>query len=296
MIEIGLFGATTVHTRTTTTSRVELAGVKPRKILQILALELGKPVTKDVLAERLWDGRPPASYIASIESYICLLRRSLGAVSDATPLVTVYGAYVLDPQHVRVDVLELQSDLSSLCTASGERLISGVEQIMERTTGGLLADEPFAEWADACRGSFYALFESVATRAAQSAAEAGDPARALRLARSVLQHSPLSEPAYRVVMDAHRRLGGRAQALSAYADLRSLMLDELGVEPSEGTRALYLTILADSERSAPGEADRLEIHTLVRLLRQVLDAGGRPDPSTRSWFREMARIDTPQPA
>jgi DNA-binding SARP family transcriptional activator len=197
---------------------------------------------------------------------------------------------------VRVDVLELQSLLSSLCTASGEQLVQGVEQVMERTTGGLLADEPFAEWAAECRESFYALFESVATRAAHVTAEAGNSARSLRLARSVLQHTPLSEPAYRVVMDAHRRLGGRAQALSAYADLRSLMLDELGVEPSQGTRDLYLTILADSEKSTAGDADRLEIHTLVRLLRQVLDSGARPDPSTRSWFREMARVDLPQPA
>ena len=60
MLEIRLFGATTASTAQGTVG-VDLGGVKPRQILEILAVSAGAPVPKDHLADLLWDGRPPRS-------------------------------------------------------------------------------------------------------------------------------------------------------------------------------------------------------------------------------------------
>ncbi len=289
MIEITMFGATSVRACPTEQRGVGLAGVKPRRVLQILAAELGRPVTKDVLAEGLWDGRPPASYVASVESYVCVLRRSLSAMVGQSPLVTTHGAYLLDPELVRVDLVEARTLLTSLERASGERLVRGAEQVLERMQGDLLADEPFAEWARQIRRRFDDLLETVLTRAAEAATSAGQGARAVRLARTAAEHGPLSEPASRALMTAYRAVGSRPQALRVYADLRALMVEELGSEPSASTQALYLSLLEDE---CPGRSggDRREVRTLVRLLRQALEAGVRPDPATRSWLAEVGQL------
>ena len=81
MIEITLFGPTVISGAGTRLVGSDLGGAKPRPLLEMLALDLGAPVAKDLLAERLWDGRPPASYIATVESYVCALRRRLGLVA-----------------------------------------------------------------------------------------------------------------------------------------------------------------------------------------------------------------------
>jgi DNA-binding SARP family transcriptional activator len=283
MIDISLFGTTTLHEDN---RPIDVHGIKPRRILGILAADLGNPVTKDVLAEGLWDGRPPASYVASVESYVCVLRRSLAA-GGRPVLVTAHGGYLLDPAHVRVDLVDVRSDLQELTSAHGEPLVAGAEAVLARISRRLLVDEPFAAWADGARARLDDLVEVALTRAAESALEAGQPSRALRLAGAVLDRRRLSERACRTVMEAHRMLGARAQSLEVYADLRSMMIDELGVEPCERTRALYLTILDDVGQSRPRERDRAEVSALVRLLRETFESGVRPDSATRSWLNDL---------
>src|SRR4051794_29501900 len=78
MMYVKLFGSPTVVTDHGSVSVTDLGGVKPRQILEILALSAGSPVPKDRLAELLWDGQPPKSYVATLEGYVCVLRRRLG--------------------------------------------------------------------------------------------------------------------------------------------------------------------------------------------------------------------------
>jgi DNA-binding SARP family transcriptional activator len=98
MIDIRLFGPTVISGAGTRLVGSDLGGSKPRQLLEMLALDLGTPIPKDLLAERLWDGRPPASYIATVESYVCSLRRRLGLVGGRRgPLATTHHGYLLDP-------------------------------------------------------------------------------------------------------------------------------------------------------------------------------------------------------
>src|SRR5215217_5855697 len=76
-IRVELFGATAVVLPDG--SRVtDLGGIKPRQVLEMLALSVGAPVSKDRLVEQLWGGNPPRTFMATLESYISLLRRRLG--------------------------------------------------------------------------------------------------------------------------------------------------------------------------------------------------------------------------
>ena len=152
MLHIDLFGTTRVHTVAGGARDVDVCGVKPRQILEMLAARLGSPVTKDVLAEGLWAGRPPASYVASVESYVCVLRRSLAAV-PGRPLVTTHGAYLLDPRLVRVDLVEARAGLAALESMSGQPLVEAAVRALDAITGEVLAEEPFADWAADVRRS-----------------------------------------------------------------------------------------------------------------------------------------------
>ena len=286
MLHIDLFGTTTMHTDDGGFRSLEVSGVKPRQILEMLAARLGSPVTKDVLAEGLWGGRPPASYVASVESYVCVLRRSL-AVVPGRPLVTTHGAYLLDPRLVRVDLVEARAGLAGLESMSGGSLVQAAVRALDTITGDLLADEPFSDWAQDLRHKLDQLVDRAVTPAAETALAGGDPVSACRLARAVLDRNPLSEPACRVMMSAQCAVGAPALALGAFADLRRVMVEELGVEPSAVTRDLYLAVLDRPAPSVTRERDRREVGALVRLLRQALDAGADPDPAARSWLAEL---------
>ncbi len=90
MFDIRLFGTTTVRSTTTEVVGSQLGGIKPRQVLELLALAGEAPVTKDRLVHVLWGDRLPASPVPTLESYVSVLRRSVGA--DDIPIrVEVHG-------------------------------------------------------------------------------------------------------------------------------------------------------------------------------------------------------------
>ena len=242
----------------------DLGGGKPRQLLEMLALDLGKPIAKDLLAERLWDGRPPESYIATVESYMCLLRRKLGLAGGRRgPLATTPKGYLLDSDVVAVDVLEVRGLLR------GE--VDDVARALDRLPGELLADDPYAPWASAERETFAELLGASCIAAAREANGRGDFALAVRLASEATRRSQFSEPARRELMKGLLGAGDRVQALQVYEALRVSMRDELGLEPEATTRELYRAILSSGD-DAGGRWDQDEIVVLLRLLRRALES------------------------
>jgi DNA-binding SARP family transcriptional activator len=262
MIQISLFGPTVVVHEDLRLQATELGGVKPRQLLEMLALDLGTPLSKDLLAERLWEGQPPASYIATVESYVCVLRSraNLGSGRRGALATTTCG-YMLDPEQVQVDLVEARSMLAMAA-------VPDVCRALDLVSGELLAGDPYVAWAREERDAFADLLAAACVGAARTANAAGDNLFALRLARAAAERSYLSEPAAQELMTALAQSGERWQALKVYDLLRTSMLDELGVEPGpEITRQYLATLRAE----IPADHRPEEIGTLLRLLRRALE-------------------------
>ena len=279
MIDVKVFGPTVISGAGVRLVASDLGGNKPRQLLEMLALDLGTPIAKDLLAERLWDGRPPASYIANVESYVCSLRRRLGLVGGRRgPLATTHHGYLLDPEHVRVDVASVRTLLG------GD--LADVTLGLDLMSGKLLADEPYAAWASAARDSFDELLSVACTRAAQAANERNDSALAVRLATEATRRSYCAEPPVRELMIGLNANGERPQALQAYQTLRAAMLDELGLEPGSDTQELYLSILRGNPAEQARPTDRDEVRTLLELLSRALE----DDSAMFSGMPAMAEV------
>jgi DNA-binding SARP family transcriptional activator len=224
MIDIKLIGPTVISGAGTRLVGSDLGGSKPRQVFEMLALDLGTPIAKDLLAERLWDGRPPASYIATVESYVCSLRRRLGLVAGRRgPLATTHHGYLLDPEHVRVDVTSVRSLLA------GD--VADVTLALDLMSGELLADEPYAAWAGGARETLDELLAAGCTRAAHTANDRHESALAVRLAREATRRTYCAEPPVRELMRGLDANGERPQAT------RSARCSSCCAAPSRATRA-----------------------------------------------------------
>ena len=71
-----------------------------------------------------------------------------------------------------------------------------------------------------------------------------------------LAHDPCRESAWRLVMEAHYRAGDPAQALQAFARCRTILADELGVDPQAETIALHVRILQHPAPATPSRSAR----------------------------------------
>jgi DNA-binding SARP family transcriptional activator len=272
---VRILGATAVST---VSGRVEemapVLGVKPRQILGMLAVRPGVPVSKEQLAERLWDGQPPRSYLATLESYVCVLRRQLGVGSGRrTAIATASRGYVLDPQLVEVDAVRFQGLAKQAESAAPAQAVGLMQQALSLVEGPLLSSEPYAAWAEEERSRFDQLLVRGCLVAARAAHDIGDHEAAVEFAGRALEVDPLTEAAWLVRMRSLAQTSQPLEALRCYSQMRRVLAEELGVEPGPEAQALYMSLL----RPVPAQRGEVidtggEVKALLALLRQALEA------------------------
>ncbi len=190
-----------------------------RELLAWLALHPG-PQPRFELALRFWPDVLETSARASLRTTLHELRRSLG---DAAGHLAVDRDRV-GLTDVWVDLLELSPD--ELLEARGEPL-AGIDR----------------DWAVATRDAHR---ERIATLLAERADGAATPEEAVRWARELVRHDPLSEEAAQRLMRKLTDAGDRAAAMSEYVRLEHRLQRELSVAPSRQTRRLLAEIRADA--------------------------------------------------
>ncbi len=71
----------------------------------------------------------------------------------------------------------------------------------------------------------------------------GEPTVAVDASPEAIRLDDLRERAYQLLMIANSAMGNRAEAVRVYHQLRELLADQLGTDPSEQTEAIYLGLL-----------------------------------------------------
>ena len=188
MIEIRLFGETRVVDGTRTVGPREFGGIKPRQVLEVLALNAGHHVTKDRLVDCLWGEHPPASAIPTLEAYVSLLRRRLDPAAPVatSALRTTNGGYALDTDRVRVDHLDFQRLLSGALLEPAPIARQRLQQGLDLAHADLLESEPYVAWAIRARADVHADIVSACEAAGLRALAGGDWADAASLVRRAI--------------------------------------------------------------------------------------------------------------
>jgi DNA-binding SARP family transcriptional activator len=257
---------------------IELGPRKQRAVLAMLALEVGRTVSADRLAEGLWGEAPPPSAAKMVQLYVSHLRRALDG--DGVRIVTHGRGYELELADGDVDavrferLLEQSRPREALALWHGDALAD-------------LADEPFA--APEIR-RLDELRLRASERAIDADLEAGRHAEVIGELDRLVAEQPLRERLHGQRLLALYRAGRQSEALAAYRDARSRLVDEIGVEPGAELRQLHDAILAQDpaldlpapDRPGPGRAPapqadrratRLLIGAAAILLAGVLAFG-----------------------
>jgi SARP family transcriptional regulator, regulator of embCAB operon len=257
MHEIEILGHTAVHGPDRTVREPYFPGCKPRQVLELLALGRGSPVPKAMIAERMWDGLPPTTWRATLESYVGLLRRTLqpGVPGRQTIVRTVASGYLLDLARARIDLMQWEGLAADAAGATQDELALPLsERAVDAAEKPLLASEPYAAWAAQARRRHDGLVHAAAVRGATAALRLDEPARAVPLARRATRIEPMGELGQQLLIAALGRAGRRADAVQAFHAYRATLLGTLGVEPDPVTCASFERILR--AQPAGSAADR----------------------------------------
>jgi DNA-binding SARP family transcriptional activator len=109
-ISVDLLGGLCVRAGGTTMGPRELGGTKPRHVLVALLLNRGTRVSKDRPMTLLWGGSPPSCATATLEGYVCVLRKRLQPLQTArgSLITTMAGCYAIDMSRVDLDLVRYE--------------------------------------------------------------------------------------------------------------------------------------------------------------------------------------------
>lgn len=233
MTHVHLLGPLIVSTAHQTLRGRDFGGPKPRAVLELLLLARGSSVSKDVLADALWDAKPPKNVSGTIEQHVSLLRRRLSDGSNAPKrvIVTEAQAYRLDTSEVSVDLDRFDSLIvraEQAKIAERRDLLADAVALVE---GDLLEDEPYAPWVQWERHVYRGRISRAYMALAHLSVMIGNYVCAVRYAEEALRFAPYSEHAFQTIMIANAALGRSDLARSAYADCCAAA-SSLDVKPS----------------------------------------------------------------
>jgi DNA-binding SARP family transcriptional activator len=267
-LQITLAGDVTI--RRTGDEPRRLGGAQARVAFALLTLERQRGVTRDELADAVWPDALPATWESALRTVVSKVRAfvapdttagsggsgaSGGSGDDAGgPIVAHGGRYLLHlPDDTSVDVEQADAEVAAAAAAlaAGDVALAReqAQSAVDRLRPAFLSDHD-GEWVATQREHRAAQLVTALELLGQAASRAGDHAAALAAATDAVAEAPLRESAHRCRMAVHAAAGNRAQALRAYQQLRTMLIEELGVDPSPETEAAYLALLG-SELPAP---------------------------------------------
>jgi SARP family transcriptional regulator, regulator of embCAB operon len=211
-----------------------LGGAKPRRVFLSLLLHRGAPVGKERLVDLVWDGHPPNGCVATLETYVCLLRKRVQPLLPAgsSLIRTLAGRYAMD-----MSLVDLDLDRYERLAATGLRpdvpAATALPVLREALALGqhpLLPEEADDGWlADSRRSHVDHVHRTLVDAAAKVACLPGGDGP--RWAEEALQGDCLDESAWLALLLGLERGGRHADGLRAYERCRRLYAAELGCTP-----------------------------------------------------------------
>lgn len=225
-----------------------LGGPKQRAVLALLLLGANRVVSRERLIAELWPNALGRDAEHALTLQISRLRKVLSASGEGEPrVITRSPGYVLRVERDELDLDRYErlvaDGRAALAAGNAETAVARLREAESLWRGRPLADlefEPFAR-LDVERLEEQYL-TGVEERIEAELAIGRHRSLVPELERLVGEH-PLRERLRADLMRALYASSRQAEALAVYTETRHLLVDELGIEPSESLRELERMIL-----------------------------------------------------
>ena len=290
---------------------ITLPAGKPRALLGLLGVASGTVLSVDRIVDVLWFGRPPATAGKVVQGYVSRLRKLLpdGVLLTRTP------GYELRLDEWQLDLTRFERlRREAAATFAAGRHQESLQLLQEGLA--LWRGPPLADVADELDlpGEVARLEESRLTALEErfeTELALGRGAELVADLEGLVAAHPLRERLRHELMVALYRADRQADALSVYQETRAMLVDELGLEPSQSLQRLERAILrqdpalvhADTAPASVPPPSDLGLPAQVRKTVTVLvwevvastEAGERLDPESRSlimgrYFESAAAV------
>jgi predicted ATPase/DNA-binding SARP family transcriptional activator len=231
---------------------IAVTGARRRALLLRFLLSANQAVSAERLVEDLWDGAPPGGARSTLASHVSLLRGVLGP----RRIRSAAGGYLLRVDAGELDVISFEAGAAAGAAAvrrgDPASAVRHLGDALGRWRGPAWADVAERPWAAGEAARLTERRRAALDDLLRARLELGQHHELVADAEMAVSEEPLREQRWATLMFALYRSGRQADALRAFQRLRSVLGEELGIEPSAELVALEDAILQQKpELSVP---------------------------------------------
>jgi DNA-binding SARP family transcriptional activator len=285
---------------------VGISAEKWRALLACLVLKAGQIVPTETLIFELWADTPPPTANNLVSIYVNQLRRAIGD-TDGRTLTRRKPGYQLKVGPDDTDLQRFESLVADGREArsrgdadTAAALLAEAEGLWR---GRFLADVPPTMLVSAEAERAMELRVSAAELRIDANLECGQCPEVISELRRLLAEYPLRERLWLLLMRALRGTGRHAEALNIYGEARSVIAEELGVEPGPELQQIYAELLSADATAPPhptageaGEIARGEVPGTIAAGGLADFVGAAAEKEAAAALTEPAGPSRPRPA
>ena len=224
-----------------------IGGPRQRRLLAMLLIHRNTVVSVDRLADAVFAGDPTPAASTTLRSYVARTRRLVDGAESGTVVVTQAPGYVLRVPVEAFDVTCFERSVAEGTSRLGREDAAAASSVLQEALA-LWRGDAYAEFADEdwARPEAQRLEELrlvARERLIEAELACGRATAMIPEIESLAGEHSLREAFRAQLMIALYRAGRHADALRVFRDYRTLLVDELGVEPSPSLAALEQRVL-----------------------------------------------------
>ncbi|MEH0843028.1 BTAD domain-containing putative transcriptional regulator [Micromonospora sp. CPCC 205711] len=243
---------------------------KQQAVLSLLAVNANRTLGIDEFVDELWTGSPPVSAVANVRSYAGNLRRALESAQQPV-LIREAGGYRLRLPDDALDLVVFQRLVEQARRAWAAADLDSVDARLSQAEalwrGPMLTGVPLGPILTArCAAADEERLAARELWAHAHLRQGRTRSAVLRLRDHVRAH-PLREQAHALLIRALHQEGDPAGAIAAFRSARTILAEQLAIEPGPDLQQLYRAVLNRERLPDPAGLDPAEPGRPTRLVR-----------------------------
>jgi DNA-binding SARP family transcriptional activator len=243
---------------------------KQRAVLAVLLINRNRVISMDALIDAVWDQNPVPAARATVHTHVSNLRRLLGSGSSSM-LASAAPGYRLSVAAGDCDldrfVAEKTAGLRAAADGRFEQATRHLSEALAQWRGPALDDLRAFTFADTFAAALAEDLVLVQTSRAEAEIACGRAATVIRDLEELAAEHPYREPVWAQLMTAYYAAERQSDALDAYRRLKTVLAEDLGIDPGPTLTALHARILRQ---------ERLDIRQAAMATAVRTVSGGRP--------------------
>jgi len=213
---------------------------KAEELFAYLLMNRNSNISKWTLCDSLWPEQAGSKNSENnLHTTVYRMKKVLRDNGIEVKLYSQRGVYRMECD-IHCDYISFAENLEELVKASDGQL----ELLLEKTQlyKGVLFSGMDYHWCEAERERMSRYYSVLAKKLAAYYIQNGQHIRAIDILLSLLSHEPYDSEAYEKLLRTFIEVNDKASFMTHYEKMERVFLEELGIEPSHGLKALYQSV------------------------------------------------------